>query len=217
MGAWLVIGQQPAQGRRQGVQQAVVRRHDVARSKYGCSCAEAGTTTSMPSGFPVDASLPSERGELGVDVLVDGAHTPASARALIAAVRGAAPPAAAASRSAPVLLVGVAKGKDAAGICAALAAAEPALCVCTSASSSEELAALCTPPSELVGAMVGAGVGAARAVPEVDAALAEAVREARAPHLVARRRLVSPLRRGATAHCGRPTCVIELELALHLK
>ena len=89
---------------------------------------------------------------------------------------GPAPPHAAASRRAPVLLLGLMADKDAREIVGVLAALEPAHVVCTSAAQQD---ASSSPPHDLA-RLVHARTGrAAVALPELDAALGSALAAAR--------------------------------------
>lgn len=123
------------------------------------------------------ARLESTRASCGVDVLLDGAHTPASAAALVRAVRGSAPPAAAASRRPPVLLLGLMADKDTAAVARELARLRPAHAVCTSLGSGAS-----QPPHSvaalLLGAMPSGGCRAVAVGEPVDA-LAAALDAAR--------------------------------------
>jgi dihydrofolate synthase/folylpolyglutamate synthase len=127
----------------------------------------------------------------GVRVLLDGAHTAASAAALVGAIRGVAPPPGV-SRTPPVVLVGLAAEKDAAAFAAALRGARPALCVATAAGpaggradgdgsgAAESAAAPCVPPAELASALAIAGCGTEhRVAHEIGRALELALGEAR--------------------------------------
>lgn len=121
------------------------------------------------------ARLESARSACGVDVLLDGAHTPASAAALTQAVTGPRPPAAAASRRAPVLLLALMADKDARGVMAELGALRPAHAVCTGMGEGVP----CSPADEVAERLRAATGCQATAIAELDAALGEALRAAR--------------------------------------
>jgi dihydrofolate synthase/folylpolyglutamate synthase len=117
------------------------------------------------------ARLESARSSYGVELLLDGAHTAASAAALVQAVAGPTPPAAASSRLAPVLLLGLMADKDARAITAELGALHPVHAFCTSMGAG----VLCSPPhqvAELLRAVTDCQVAA---VDELDAALSKAL------------------------------------------
>ena len=117
------------------------------------------------------ARLESARSRCGVELLLDGAHTAASAAALVQAVTGPTPPSAAASRRAPVFLLGLMADKDARAITAELGALRPVHAVCTSMGAG----ASSHPPhevAELLRAVTGCQVAA---VGELDEALSEAL------------------------------------------
>jgi dihydrofolate synthase/folylpolyglutamate synthase len=117
------------------------------------------------------ARLESARSSCGVELLLDGAHTAASAAALVQAVAGPTPPAAASSRLAPVLLLGLMADKDARAITAELGALHPVHAFCTSMGAG----VLCSPPhqvAELLRAVTDCQVAA---VDELDAALSKAL------------------------------------------
>lgn len=105
------------------------------------------------------ARLESTRASCGVDVLLDGAHTPASAAALVRAVRGSAPPVAAASRRPPVLLLGLMADKDTSAVARELARLRPAHAVCTSLGPGAS-----QPPHSVAKLLLGAMPSGCRAV-----------------------------------------------------
>ena len=117
------------------------------------------------------ARLESARSSCGIDLLLDGAHTAASTAALVQAVAGPTPPPAAASRLAPVLLLGLMADKDARAITAELGALRPVHAVCTSMGAGVP----CSPPHQVAELLRAVADCQVTAVDELDVALSKAL------------------------------------------